>query len=332
MSVPSAPDRENPLIDAALRELWRKDLRRRIAAAGIAFDPAPSRCDFSLAPDLPSDLAGWTRNPVIWDGAHDHGAIDNGLAGPARAFAAAAGIDPAAAVAHPITGMALPLVHDNTSRAALMTGRPTPSLAAFGLFVPPDRQARASRWINADLRAAARDLAQRHFSVLRGLLTPGHLAAIRAYVRGLRHGGLMRRGDSQVPRRHVIYDEPVMHGLHGLLTPLVARVVGTAVRPTYAYLATYLDGADLPAHLDRPQCRWNMSLALDQTPDLRLEETWPIYVQPEDRAIAIHLMPGDAVIYSGTDIVHGRRPLPEGQTATLCFFHFVEPGFEGRMR
>lgn len=317
MSLDLEPERTRPIDGAALRQAWRRRLRRRIDAAGVAFAPAPLSFDPARAFDAPAATGGWVANPAGWPGGADQAASAR-VAEAAAAFAADAELAPMdAATAHPLTGMALPVMLDDAGRAALVAGRPDPSLAAFGLFLPPDWRARRSRWTNA---------------VLRGLLTPGHLAALRTYVRALRAAGLMTLGDSQVPKRYRLYDEPVMHGLHRLLTPLIERVVGAPLLASYAYLATYVDGADLPAHVDREQCRWNMSLALDQTPGLALEDAWPLYVQPQDRAVPIRLLPGDAVIYSGTDLPHGRLPLPVGQTATLCFFHFVEPGFEGALR
>lgn len=333
MTVDPQPERDGPIKGLAARAQWRQRLQEKILAAGVAFVPSPSQYELAQAPDDASADADPAPviNPDIWI-ADDQDFDDRRLAEAAESFMTETGRDDInACVAHPATGMPLPLILEGDTRAAIGAGRADDALAAFGIFVPGDWRARRSRWLNAELRGAQRSLSMHKYAVLRQLLTPGHLSALRSYVRELRHAELMTFGDAQVPKRYRLYDEPVMHGLHRLLTPLVGQVVGSPVDDTYAYLATYVDGADLPAHLDRPQCRWNVSLAIDQTPDLALADTWPIYVQPEDRALPIHLMPGDAVIYSGTDILHGRLPLPDGQTATLCFFHFVDPGFSEAM-
>jgi hypothetical protein len=40
---------------------------------------------------------------------------------------------------------------------------------------------------------------------------------------------------------------------------------------------------------------------------------------------------GDGLIYSGRELPHSRDRLPQGNTSTSLFFHYVREGFTGRL-
>jgi hypothetical protein len=74
-----------------------------------------------------------------------------------------------------------------------------------------------------------------------------------------------------------------------------------------------------------------MSLALDMEPELERLAAWPIYLEVHGKVHEVRLGLGDAVIYRGTTIPHWRDALPQGQTATVCFYHFVRHDFVGKL-
>jgi hypothetical protein len=55
--------------------------------------------------------------------------------------------------------------------------------------------------------------------------------------------------------------------MHAQLVPLIARITQQTIMASYSYLAAYQPGAILKRHRDRPQCVWNMSLAVDCVPE-----------------------------------------------------------------
>ena len=181
-------------------------------------------------------------------------------------------------------------------------------------------------------QALGRTLAADRYVVLRGLISASELDPFTSYVRALRTEGYLQRGDEQVAQRWVRHNDPVMRALHTSLVPLISGITSVAFGPcvnSYSYLATYLQGASLPRHVDRPQCRWNMSLVLGHRGGERSDAPWPIFVETPEGAQEICLQPGDGLLYSGSELPHWREPLTHASEVSACFFHFVDEGFEG---
>lgn len=172
-------------------------------------------------------------------------------------------------------------------------------------------------------------LQRQGFAVLSQIVPSLQQQALRQYLRHLTAGGYFDQGSVQVPLRNVIHNEPVMFFILGQLTQLLNAVLPAPVKPSYTYLADYLGGAVLEKHVDREQCLWNVSLALDASPDPAVVEDWPIWLHVGAEAEPVSLRIGDAVLYSGSRIPHWREPLPLGQRVCMGLFHFVSPDFEG---
>jgi hypothetical protein len=206
------------------------------------------------------------------------------------------------------------------------------TLAHAWVLVPPGWEAARAESFRAGLAALETSLAREQYTVLGDLFNPLQIGAIRAYTRALREGGYLHGGDVSVGLRDWMHNEPFFHFLHPHLTRILNRVVGEPVKGSYSYLAAYHAGAVLPKHTDRPQCVWNMSLALDGSPGIERDTAWPIYVEIGGQAREVRLAAGEGVVYRGTDIPHWRDALPEGHQATVCFFHFVPADFTGSLR
>jgi hypothetical protein len=228
----------------------------------------------------------------------------------------------------------LPLLRSLLEPGAALPPLPADLLTACAwatVLVPHGwSQRRRACW--QDTCAAAKDhLATHGYAVLREVVNPLQLAALRGYFRELEGEGYFQNGDKQVARRNIIHNEPTARFLHHQLAALINRVTPEPVKPSYCYLSVYKSGAALKRHIDRPQCAWNVSLALDMDPEMDRTEAWPIYLEVGGRARDVRLGLGDAVIYRGTTIPHWRDELPQGQTATVCFYHFVPEEFTGKL-
>ena len=107
--------------------------------------------------------------------------------------------------------------------------------------------------------------------------------------------------------------------LHSLLTSKVEEITGnTKLYPTYYYARTYLKGADMFAHKDRPSCQNSLSMNLGQS------HYYPFYIEKENGEYEeIDMQPGDAVIYRGCEWNH-YRPEFEGDWYTQVFLHWVD--------
>ena len=170
---------------------------------------------------------------------------------------------------------------------------------------------------------------QQGYTPVGRLIHPFHLAALRRYYRCLIRTGHFRLGDAQSPRRYIAHNESVARFFHHHLTPMVARVAGEALKPSYVYVVSYQGGASLEKHTDREQCEFSVSLCLDYSPEPRLQTPWPLQLQTKSGMVTVFQGIGDGLLYRGRELPHSRQPLPKGQTSTSIFFHYVCKDFCG---
>jgi hypothetical protein len=227
-------------------------------------------------------------------------------------------------------GMVQGLVEGKISPASLPP-QVSERLTIVNILVPTGyEQSRVEEW-QANFKQWRAELESQQYAVLRDLIHPMQLAALRQYFRLLdRKGYLIKepgRGDVHIDR-YVWHNEEVARYIHFQITELLNQIVPEPVKPSYTYLSTYRPGAVLPRHTDRPQCVWNLSLLVDTNPETDLSGAWPIYLEVAGQTREARLEMGDGVLYRGTEIPHWRDALPAGQTATLIFCHFVPVEFE----
>ncbi|MBO1416617.1 hypothetical protein [Streptomyces sp. FH025] len=165
--------------------------------------------------------------------------------------------------------------------------------------------------------------------VLRGVFPPLFVAALRRHFRRMRREGCFSTDRQQVldGLRDGMYCDAVTLFVQRQLARAVTAWAGEPVRPSYTWAVTYQPGAALAPHRDRPQCRWNVSLCVDDDP--AGADPWPFRIRTADRLHEVALGMGDAVVYSGTDDEHWRDPLPAGRHVTMCLLHYVAPDFTG---
>jgi hypothetical protein len=155
---------------------------------------------------------------------------------------------------------------------------------------------------------------------------------LRQYYRALVAGGSLPLGDSRVPDRYRLHSEVIASFLHPQLAPLVSRIAGEPVKPSYVYFASYRPGASLPRHVDREQCEFSISLLADYLPDPDGPCGWPLFMEhprSPDTVGAVDLSIGDAVLYRGRELLHYRYALPEEHQSTSLFLHYVREDFAG---
>ena len=122
------------------------------------------------------------------------------------------------------------------------------------------------------------------------------------------------------------------------LTPIIGELTGADVLPSYDYFRIYQKDDICRVHSDRPSCEHSVSLTLAYSDGL----PWPLEVgstrvsceEPckedfgDEAFSSIEMQPGDAVLYRGIDLRHGRtRPNPNQWSAHLFLF-WVERGGE----
>jgi hypothetical protein len=167
------------------------------------------------------------------------------------------------------------------------------------------------------------------FVPLPGLIHPFHIGSLRRYYRYLVRSGGMTLGDSGSPRRFVVKNEPVARFFHRQLAKVVGVIAGIRVKPSYVYVSSYQSGAELPAHTDRIQCEYSITLLIDHTPEPFDRSPWPLYLETPWGSSAIWQGIGDSLLYRGRQLPHHRTRLADGMTSTSIFFHYVDHDFAG---
>jgi hypothetical protein len=208
-------------------------------------------------------------------------------------------------------------------------------LASADILIPDDRTnphaPESERRREENPRKASLLFREKGYAPLADLIHPFHIAALRRYYRYLIRTGAIRLGDGQSPRRYVAYNEPVARFFHRDIAATLSAVAGQSLKPSYVYLASYLSGAELKKHTDREQCEFSVTLCLDFSPEPTLATPWPIRLDTPTGTVTVYQALGDGLAYRGTRLAHYRDNLPEGQTSTSIFFHYVGTDFAGSL-
>jgi hypothetical protein len=191
-----------------------------------------------------------------------------------------------------------------------------------------DGEQSKDRW-RTQIARCAEMFHQRGYAPLRNLLHPFHVAALRRYYRQMIRTGRVYLGDNQSDRRYVAHNESVTRFFHHQIATAVSAIVGEPVKPSYVYLASYLSGSELKKHTDREQCEFSVTLCLDFSPEPAHQTSWPIRLDSPRGSVTVYQVLGDGLVYRGTRVPHYRDPLPQGQTSTSIFFHYVPLDFSG---
>lgn len=125
--------------------------------------------------------------------------------------------------------------------------------------------------------------------------------------------------DPQIKHSFAHYSPFLSETLLLQLQPLVEKTTGLRLSPSYTYSRIYYEGAEMIIHKDRPSCEYSVTLCITEDKD----HPWPIYFKNrKDQDVAIHLKPGDMVVYSGCELSHWRLPF-EGKEQMQTFLHYI---------
>jgi hypothetical protein len=118
------------------------------------------------------------------------------------------------------------------------------------------------------------------------------------------------------------------------LTPVIGQITGADVLPSYDYFRIYQKDDICRIHSDRPSCEHSVSLTLAYSNDV----PWPLEVgsRPvssegpcfddfgDEPYASVAMQPGDAVLYRGIDLRHGRMQPNPNQWSAHLFLFWVE--------
>ena len=204
-------------------------------------------------------------------------------------------------------------------------------LSAAGILVSTEHEPSRHRKWQRMVEQSSSLFRQKGYAPLSDLIHPFHIAALRRYYRHLIRTGAIHLGDGQSARRYVAYNEPVARFFHRQIAAALSAVAGEPLTPSYVYMASYLSGAELKKHTDRPQCEFSVTFCLDFSPEPAFATPWPIQLDTPSGTVSVYQSLGDGLAYRGTRLPHYRGVLGEGQTSTSIFFHYVPADFKGSL-
>ena len=138
----------------------------------------------------------------------------------------------------------------------------------------------------------------------------------------------IRRGDWK-PAVHIEKGQYSSYDMHGdslteavLLKklPLVSRICGKELYPTYSYVRIYQEGDNMERHIDRPSCEISLTVNI-----FTKENKSIFYVEDLNPNVKeFDIEPGDALMYLGEKIYHWRKPIEKDQFLVQFMLHYVD--------
>ena len=143
-------------------------------------------------------------------------------------------------------------------------------------------------------------------------------------------------GDGQATRWRC-YNESISRIIHYELLELIEHIVQKKLKPTYTYLSAYKGKTELPPHTDRDQCEYTVSFIFNKTPtDLYWPIFWdkkkqkdPFVNKPKYKPLKTNCLEfdtdiGGLIVFQGTDHIHYREYIEEGQRFYTLLLHYNE--------
>jgi hypothetical protein len=142
--------------------------------------------------------------------------------------------------------------------------------------------------------------------------------------------------EDPLAKRYYIPDEPLSRFLHFELLPLIEKIVNRRIKPINTYLSSYVKGAELLPHIDRPDIPYTVSYLIDKPKNC----TWNINFHkkliaekyktdgkrtkekpPINECEILDFNIGSIMLFNGTNNIHFREKLNHDYY-TVMLFHY----------
>ena len=201
------------------------------------------------------------------------------------------------------------------------------------LLVYAEFAARAVTYPASVGQAQAHQFRLQKHAAIAAFLAPPVVRELNGYYRELIDGAHVPFKDRRCDRYYA-YHDVVGRFVLGLCQPLLRRLIGADVKPSYTYFIEYVPGSELTPHTDRELCEFVVSIQLRLDPP---GHQWPIWLctqprvpyrgdqvmPPLEQRHRVDLDEGGAVVFKGREKVHWRSPLPAGWRSAHLLLHYV---------
>lgn len=164
------------------------------------------------------------------------------------------------------------------------------------------------------------DFEKNSYVVIKNFLHEEILSAHYTYFLELYKNKKLEIDNNQVIGNAYTRDDVVFDTLLSKMAPLISKIVGKELWPTYAFCRLYKYGEKLEKHTDRKACEYSASITLGFNNNGKI---WPIFLENDGKKIKFKLDVGEALIYKGRDLPHWRKKFKGDHQAQL-FLHYVD--------
>ena len=143
--------------------------------------------------------------------------------------------------------------------------------------------------------------------------------------------GYYEEPDGQIPNTYSCYSDIAMETLLLKCQPVMEKLTGLQLYPSYTYARIYKKGDELKRHKDRFSCEISTTMNLGG-------DSWPIYLSPKEnvgipndkkgitaasnaKGVKVDLKPGDMLVYRGMELEHWREKF-KGEECVQVFLHY----------
>jgi hypothetical protein len=133
--------------------------------------------------------------------------------------------------------------------------------------------------------------------------------------------------DPSLPGTHVKVYDNLMESLLLFCKPKIEECTGKKLIPTYSCFRVYKPGDFLIDHVDRLSCEISVSITLGYKYIYDIPGyNWPLHGYVNGKKIYFRCELGDAVIYKGRVLKHGRDRFDAGEQSyhVQVFLHYVD--------
>ena len=137
--------------------------------------------------------------------------------------------------------------------------------------------------------------------------------------------------NEQIPNTYSCYSDIAMETLLLKCQPVMKKITGLQLYPSYTYARIYKKGDELKRHKDRFSCEISTTMNLGG-------DLWPIYLSPKEnvgipddkkgitaasnaKGVKVDLKPGDMLVYRGCELEHWREKF-KGEECVQVFLHY----------
>lgn len=154
--------------------------------------------------------------------------------------------------------------------------------------------------------------------MIRQFICPQYREYIRAQLKKEYENGALHYGDNTVREKSFSsWSGPILENLLFSKIESVSHYFSKELKPYYAYCRIYKKGSVLHPHNDIPELEYTVTINIAHT------HMYPIYLVDNGVKDYVYLEPGDALLFRGDRVIHG-RDVYDGDECMQVFLHYID--------